>query len=203
MATVRLSDQLKRTILDSVLKPFHDRESQLAQKIPRCFNADEIYGLLVPANVREAGALLPDTLYYKSTTFFARFNGSFYEFTLSQMHLIPDEWRNRYSTKLPRIQADYPGYREAMELVNQIASTSKERTAVETNIKELLDKNVTLGQLLKIWPNASAHVPQEVMTRFNKHTEKKPAASTEELTSLLDNVAVSLAKATLLKQTSS
>lgn len=205
MATVRITDNLVHSILANVLQPLNKKMESLKLEIRESFRPDDVYAKLVGPLLPHMEAL-PDDFIQRYDEFAVEFkHGNYsdkFKLKLAKKQPIPYQWRETYQ-KPPQILADTPGFLRAAQAAERWAPVNAEAHQLELTLKNLLKNCTTLKQALAVWPNLIHHLPKDTLEKHHERVERKtPEKVAVSMGPLPDNIQVSLAKVTLLKDTS-
>lgn len=205
MAYVKLSESLRNSIVSNLKEVFAKRKRQLTQNMRNLLNEQDILAVLIPPETQAKLDGIPKIfLQGIFGDLRIRFRTMEFHIPLQLTTHLPMDWTSPYagSDARPLLPETYPHYAQLTDLYNEHKAVCKEEDETVTHVTDLLKKSVSVQQVMAIWPAVVHYLPAEATQKLHS---QKPRNTTKRLAQtfgpLPDSVAVSLVRATLLKDT--
>jgi hypothetical protein len=193
MASVRITDKLIEHVKHSLGKMFEPRLQDIKEKIKNTLDGRAIYDYLVTPQILAACAAVPDEFLFTSEEFRCCVGGDNISCAFGQRRPVHYEWLSYNKENLPD---GAPGKAEVIALQARRAALYKERDDLVEAMVKILDKCVTLQQVIQVWPTVLEHVPAEVRTKHNA-----PNAKAKSIKPVLDELMSEGVKTAMVKAT--
>lgn len=214
MATVKLTYNLKEDILNNIRNTYKNcadtpldtlekmdlgtEAYHLAFKEDEILLAQQLNDMSTEKWISKATSVIVK-ITYLSVTDEDTITSRDVRYMLPNPMIVPtDRLRSGYAPEIRLdLPAHAPSYEAAVKLLQEHDTIDAERRQTVRAIEhDILNKCVTLKQLLEVWPNAMEYIPEKAKERHNLRVTVNKSAPTEIIIS--DEVKASLIKTRML-----
>ena len=210
MATVRITDSIRYHVRKRLESLYNERIERKKKELQNLDIGNVCYQHYVPAKYRELAQQLnadsdgpwlgtvsdiPVKMTYVKNDADRTKAVVFFTVPINPPVPLPQRLRS-YDARFELLESMAP-YEHAKKIFLEVDAMVEERDKlVEQIVNGVLDKCVTLRQVLELWPTALDFMPEEVKQRHAAKTERRQSVA--EKVSIDDDVKVSLMKARML-----